>query len=246
MRRRQRRVVVRFSDNGPLTFPRLLDVVADAAIDALTHDAGLRSPEVRGKIETCRAQLDFLQQNRRSRKRKTGVWSADLDFSPHFRNRPSEVCGKFRNPRAHRPFRAEKPQVKALRHPGVLGMFRICRILPFFASVAGRVHLYHRLDNGQNSQFRIHTKKAGRGEIAPAGVGLPACAVSARAEARIWTLTPPWAPRPARCGRVRMPRRWLCPCRSTCSRPGDRRRSRRPPAPPAPRTACRGPRSWRR
>ncbi len=85
-------------------------------------------------------------------------WSADLGFTPHFRNRCTEVCGKFRNPRAHRPFRAEKPQVKALRHPGVLGMFRICRILPVFASVAGRVHLYSRLDNEQNSKFRLHTK----------------------------------------------------------------------------------------
>ena len=63
-----------------------------------------RFTEVRGKIGNLRAQLDFWQQNRRSRKRKTGVWSADLDFSPHFRNCPSEVCGKFRNPRAHRPF----------------------------------------------------------------------------------------------------------------------------------------------
>lgn len=69
-----------------------------------------------------------------------------------------EVCGKFRNPQARRPFRAEKPQVEALRYPGVLGMFRICRILPVFASVAGRVHLYPRLDNEQNCQFRLHTK----------------------------------------------------------------------------------------
>ena len=184
-----------------------------------------RSPEVRGKIETCRAQLDFLQQNRRSRKGKTGVWSADLDFSPHFRNRPSEVCGKFRNPRAHRPFCAEKPQVEASRHPGALGKFRICRILPVFASVAGRVHLYPRLDNGQNSQFRIHTKTpAGGGEIAPAGVGVPACALFGSRRGPFWTLTPPWAPRPARCGRARMLRRWPCPCRSTCSRPGDRQR----------------------
>ena len=98
MRRRQRRVVVRFSDNGPLTFSRQLDVVADAAIYALTHDAEPRSPEVRGKIGNLRAQPDFRQQNRRSRKRKTGVWSVDLDFSPHFRNRPPEVCGKFLNP----------------------------------------------------------------------------------------------------------------------------------------------------
>lgn len=88
MRRRQRRVVVRFSDNGPLTFSRQLDVVADAAIYAFTHDAEPRFPEVRGKIGNLRAQPDFWQQNRRSWKRKTGIWSADLDFSPHFRFSP--------------------------------------------------------------------------------------------------------------------------------------------------------------
>lgn len=45
-----KKVVVRFSDNGPLTFSRQLDVVADAAIYAFTHDAEPRFPEVRGKI----------------------------------------------------------------------------------------------------------------------------------------------------------------------------------------------------
>ena len=44
-----------------------------------------RFPEVRGKIGNRRAQRDFMQQNRRSRKRKTGVWSTDLGFTPHFR-----------------------------------------------------------------------------------------------------------------------------------------------------------------
>lgn len=67
--------------NGPLTFPRLLDVVADAAIVARARDTGPRFPEVRGKIENRRAQPDFLQQNRRSLKVKTGVWSAVLGFS---------------------------------------------------------------------------------------------------------------------------------------------------------------------
>lgn len=59
MRRRQRRVVVRFSDNGSLTFSRQLDVVADAAIYALTRDAEPRFPEVRGKIGNRRAHSDF-------------------------------------------------------------------------------------------------------------------------------------------------------------------------------------------
>ena len=117
-----------------------------------------RFPEVRGKIGNRRAQPDFRQQNRRSRKRKTGVWSVDLGFLPHFRNRCTEVCGKFRNPRARRPFPSEKPQVEALRHLGVHGIFLICRILPVFASVADCVSLYSRLDNEQNSQFRLNTK----------------------------------------------------------------------------------------
>lgn len=46
MRRRQRRVVVRFSGNGPLTFLRLLDVAAGAANVARTRFAGLRISEV--------------------------------------------------------------------------------------------------------------------------------------------------------------------------------------------------------
>lgn len=84
------------SGNGPLTFPRQLDAVADAAIYALTHDAEPRSPEVRGKIGNLRAQPDFLQQNRRSRKRKTGVWSANLGFTPHFWNRPRKYAANSR------------------------------------------------------------------------------------------------------------------------------------------------------
>ena len=89
MRRRQRRVVVRFSGNGPLTFLRQLDVVADAAIAARTCD----------------------------------------------------VKPLFRNPRAHCPFRAMKPQVEVLTLCHVLGMFDICRILPAFASAASLVLL---------------------------------------------------------------------------------------------------------
>lgn len=203
-------------------------------------------PEVRGKIGNHRAQSDFWQQNRRSRKRKTGVWSVDLGFSQHFRNRPPEVCGKFRNPRAHRPFREEKPQVEALWHPGVLGMFKNCRILPVFASAAVRAPAKPRLDNGQNSKLRLNTKTpAGAKLLLPALVCLLVLFFGSR-RGPFWTFTPPWAPCQALCARAQRQRRWPCPCRSTCSRPVDRRRSRRPPAPPAPRTACRGPRSWRR
>lgn len=59
MRRRQRRVVVRFSGNGPLTFLRLLDVAAGAANVARTRFAGLRISEVLEKIGNLRAQPDF-------------------------------------------------------------------------------------------------------------------------------------------------------------------------------------------
>ena len=40
------------SDNGSLTFPRLLDVVADAALVDGTRFVGSRISEVRGKGET--------------------------------------------------------------------------------------------------------------------------------------------------------------------------------------------------
>ena len=87
------------------------------------EDYLLRFPEVRRKIENRRAQTDFWQQNRRSRKHKTRVWSADLGFFPHFRNRPLEVCGKFWNPRAHHHFCAKKSQVDALVLLGMVGQF---------------------------------------------------------------------------------------------------------------------------
>ena len=129
VRRRQRRVVVRFSGNGPLTFPRLLDVVADAANVARKRFAGPCISEVRGKIENLRAQPDFQQQNRRSRKPKTGARTADIGFSPHFRKCLTEVCGKFLNSRAQRTLRVKKPQVEVLVVFCVVGISRICRIL---------------------------------------------------------------------------------------------------------------------
>lgn len=56
-------------------------------------------------------------------------------FSPHFRKRSTEVCGKFRNPRAHRPFHVKKPQVEALLLSGVVGISTICRILQDWALI---------------------------------------------------------------------------------------------------------------
>ena len=80
MRRRQRRVVVWYSDNGPLTFQRLLDDVADVAIVARTRFVELRFPEVRGKIEKLRAQPDFCQQNRSRGSLKQGSGRPILVF----------------------------------------------------------------------------------------------------------------------------------------------------------------------
>lgn len=62
MRRRQRRVVVRFSGNGPLTFLRLLDVAAGAAYVARTRFAGPRISEVRGKSETSERNPIFANK----------------------------------------------------------------------------------------------------------------------------------------------------------------------------------------
>ena len=111
------------------TIPPLFSAGNDAS-GAKHHRRNARFPEVRGKIGNRRAQRDFRQQNRRSRKIQNGVWSADLGFSPHFRNPNPEVCGKFRNPRAHRPFRAKKPQVDALQLFRMVDKSQICRILP--------------------------------------------------------------------------------------------------------------------
>lgn len=82
----------------------------------------------------------------------------DLGFSPHFRKRLPEVCGKFRNPRAYRLFRAKKPQVEALVLYRVLGMFDICRILPNLTSVACSVKPGPLQNNGQKRRFRLRTK----------------------------------------------------------------------------------------
>ena len=49
----------RVFDNGPLRFPRLLDVVADAAIVARARDAGPSFPEVRGKSKTAEHNAFF-------------------------------------------------------------------------------------------------------------------------------------------------------------------------------------------
>lgn len=47
------------SDNGPLTFPLLLDVAADAVNDVRTRFAGPRISEVRGKSKTSERNRIF-------------------------------------------------------------------------------------------------------------------------------------------------------------------------------------------
>lgn len=71
------------SDNGPLTFPRQLDVIADDLfmLELSMQGRVLRKCEENGNL---RAQPDFWQQNRRLRKRKTGSGRPALIF-PHFR-----------------------------------------------------------------------------------------------------------------------------------------------------------------
>ena len=167
-------------------------------------------------------------------------------ISPHFRNRLPEVCGKSRNPRAHHPFRTKKPQVEALVLCRVLGMFDICRILSDLTSVVCSVKTGPLQNNGQKRRLRLRTKTPAEAKLLLPALACLLVTFMARERGSFWAFKPPSAPHPARCGRVRRRRRWPCPCRSTCSRPGDLRRPRRPPVPPAPRTACRGPRSWRR
>ena len=67
-------------------------------------------------------------------------------------------------------------------------MFRICRILPIFAPVAGRVHLYPRLDNGQDSQFRLHTKTPAGAKLLLPALACLLVLFSARIEARFGPL----------------------------------------------------------
>ena len=50
------------SGNGPLTFPRQLDVVADAANVARTRFAGPRISELRGKLKTTEHSLIFANK----------------------------------------------------------------------------------------------------------------------------------------------------------------------------------------
>ena len=72
------------SDNGPLTFPRQLDVVADAAFVAGTLDAETSFRKCWEKSKTSEYNSIFANKTA-GRKGVTGVWPPDLRFTPHFR-----------------------------------------------------------------------------------------------------------------------------------------------------------------
>lgn len=90
-----------------------------------------------GEIENLRAQSDFSQQNRSSRKGKHGSGRPILIF-PALSDRRTEVCSKIRKPRARRLFRVNNPQVEALPLSDVVDMPEICRISPVLAGLRGQ------------------------------------------------------------------------------------------------------------
>ena len=93
-----------------------------------TADFLSRISEVMGKSETS-VHTRILPTKPQVAEAQNRGWSVDFGFSPHFRKRLTEVCGKFRKPRAHRPFHKKKPQVESLSLSSEAGMSSICRIL---------------------------------------------------------------------------------------------------------------------
>ena len=77
------------------------------ALSALRCLVLSRCPEALDKKSETSEHNPIFQQNRRLRKGKNGVWFLDFGFTPHFRKRLPEVCGKFRNSRAHRLFQVK-------------------------------------------------------------------------------------------------------------------------------------------
>ena len=56
------------------------------------------------KSKTSERNLIFANKTAGRERVKPGPGSPDLGFTPHFRKRLPEVCGKFRNPRARCSF----------------------------------------------------------------------------------------------------------------------------------------------
>ena len=129
--------------------------------------------EVRGKSEATEHNLIFSTKPQAALARNRGL----VDGSRFSRTSgiACRKCGKSRNPRARRLLRAKKPQVEALRHSGVLGMFRICRILPNLASVTGFVHWEKQLDNGHNGLIRLRALILVRVKLPMSAIGTSVC-----------------------------------------------------------------------
>ena len=85
------------------------------------------------KSETSEHKPNFGNKTAGRGKLKQGSGLSISVFSPHFRKGPTEVCGKFRNPRAHRPFHEKNSQVETLSLSSVVDVSRICHTLPDFA-----------------------------------------------------------------------------------------------------------------
>ena len=144
----------------------------------------LRFPEVRGKIGNRRAQPDFRQQNRSSRKRKTVVWSADLGFYPALLESPHGSMRQIPELMSTPPFsRRETAGI------GVAASRCARQVLNLphtsdFRPCGRRAYLYPRLDNGQNSQFRLHTKTPAEAKLLLPALACLLVLFSARAVAR--------------------------------------------------------------
>lgn len=97
-------------------------------------------------------------------------------------------CGEKSEIAEHNPIFGNKTAGRESVKSGSGRSISVFPALPVFASVGDRVHLYPRLDNGQNSQLRLHTKTPAEAKLLlPALVCLLAL-FSARAEARFGLL----------------------------------------------------------
>ena len=67
-------------------------------------------------------------------------------------------CGEKSEITEHNPIFGNKTAGRESVKSGSGRSISVFPALPVFASVGDRVHLYPRLDNGQNSQLRLHTK----------------------------------------------------------------------------------------
>ena len=103
------------------------------ALSALRRLVLSRIPEVLGKIENLRAQPDYLQQNRRSRKSKTGGLVGRSRFYPALPKAPARSMRQIPESPSTPPFQVKKQQVEALPLSSAVVMSGICRILPDLA-----------------------------------------------------------------------------------------------------------------